>query len=446
MVLEQNSMNDQQKQNSVQGRVILELPQSHVKTVKSALEKSGQLDRTNKITLAASKAPISTTKGTPGHNIGVTRDETVSESSGGNVATPIPAASPGDRELSYPFPVLKFDLVSGQYVDPAALGQEARSGPSIQSPVLTFDEVTGQYVDPALFPGQGLKFDAGSGRYVAPTVLEPDAQSIGAVEEQRMRISTTIPYSSEGVAVDDNDELKSRILEALGLSYLSRDISIVHQPGPNSSSASMLDKNPLRRALSEALGALTQTYLAARGLTVEVLVSSFPDSYSVYKPMLLLPHNAFASQAWNTLLSTQPQESGSLESIWKRMAEGVGATHVAINSPIPLQTSAEPAVNRQSPSQENILRSPVNLTPIYGDFGPSPTRQTLSFPTEDDFEGALWVTTIQNGIHQTWAPRYTMFSRGVSTKHLEIHMSPKLTPYPQCRTSPRKPDSSTSLL
>ncbi|KAJ4368149.1 S-adenosylmethionine-dependent methyltransferase [Neocucurbitaria cava] len=235
MVLEQNSMNDQQKQNSDQGRVILEVPQSHVKSVKSALEQSGQLDRTTKITFAASKAPISTTKGTPGHTTGDRRDETVSESSGGNVATPIPAPSSGDREPSNPFPVLKFDLASGHH----------------KSPV--------------------------------------------------------------------------------------------------------------------------------------------------------------------------PQ------SIWKRMAEAVGATHVAVNSPIPLQTSAEPAVNRQLSAQENILRSPVNLTPIYGDFGPSPTRQTLSSPTEDDFEKALWATTIQNGIHQTWAPRYTMFSRGNITEKTRLLNLPSVT-------------------
>ena len=33
-------------------------------------------------------------------------------------------------------------------------------------------------------------------------------------------------------------------------------------------------------------------------------------------------------------------------------------------------------------------------------------------PTAHDFEQALWVSTTQNGIHQVWAPLYTMFSRG----------------------------------
>jgi tRNA wybutosine-synthesizing protein 2 len=33
-------------------------------------------------------------------------------------------------------------------------------------------------------------------------------------------------------------------------------------------------------------------------------------------------------------------------------------------------------------------------------------------PSEKDFKEAFWVSTKQNGLYQTWAPRYTMFSRG----------------------------------
>jgi tRNA wybutosine-synthesizing protein 2 len=61
---------------------------------------------------------------------------------------------------------------------------------------------------------------------------------------------------------------------------------------------------------------------------------------------------------------------------------------------------------------------------LYGDFGPSTTvskpgeseagAKELQSTTvaEDDFARAFWVSTKQNGITQTWAPRWTMFSRG----------------------------------
>ncbi|PHH85737.1 hypothetical protein CDD83_11232 [Cordyceps sp. RAO-2017] len=47
---------------------------------------------------------------------------------------------------------------------------------------------------------------------------------------------------------------------------------------------------------------------------------------------------------------------------------------------------------------------------LAGDFGPA--RAEAEPPSADDFGRALWVSTRQNGIVQTWAPRWTMFSRG----------------------------------
>jgi tRNA wybutosine-synthesizing protein 2 len=147
-------------------------------------------------------------------------------------------------------------------------------------------------------------------------------------------------------------------------------------------------------------------------VTPEALVSMFPDGYCVYKPMLLLPHNAFSSEPWKKLLFTHPADSKLLQPVWFDVAKSVGATHIAINSPIPLQTSTTSDNDTRDYVHENILRSPVHLTPIYGDFGPAPTSQTISSPTAADFKNALWVSTRQNGIWQTWAPLYTMFSRG----------------------------------
>lgn len=77
-------------------------------------------------------------------------------------------------------------------------------------------------------------------------------------------------------------------------------------------------------------------------------------------------------------------------------------THIAVNAGIPAQQE----------KADNILRSPSGLVMLYGDFGPSDYGNSGVGPSEDDFKKAFWVSTIQNGIYQTWAPRWTMFSRG----------------------------------
>ena len=337
--------------------VVLIVPGKHVKTVKTALEHFNKLDRSSKITPEVSD------------NSSATSDLGTSTS------------QPQDPTQSS---VLKFDLQRGEYVDPSVPAQRAQSGQT--SPEQA------QNVDP--FPI--LKFDLTTGEYVDPAVIERRDQTKQKDQEPRMRIPTTISHPPEG---GETEDLKSRVLEGIGLSHLFDEISLSYQNRPRTTT-----KNPLHKAMQEALEKISETALAPLDLAVEALVSSLPDSYSVYKPMLLLPPGIMASESWKTLLSAHPVHSDILQSVWKNVAQAVGATHVAINSPIPLQSTTT--------SQDNILRSPVNLAPVYGDFGPAPSTQTLSAPTASDFENALWVTTTQNCIHQTWAPLYTMFSRG----------------------------------
>lgn len=98
-----------------------------------------------------------------------------------------------------------------------------------------------------------------------------------------------------------------------------------------------------------------------------------------------------------------------------------GVTHIAMNAPI---------APTHSQGQENRIRSPAGLVPLYGDFGPLPSEtQTsdteydgdLGQPSEADLQRALWVSTVQNhGIVQIWAPLYTMFSRGNVTEKARI--------------------------
>lgn len=101
--------------------------------------------------------------------------------------------------------------------------------------------------------------------------------------------------------------------------------------------------------------------------------------YSVYPPMALL-------------VSGQQVDGQSVQSLLS-----TNVTHVAINSPIIDAT--------------DVVRRP-KIIPVHGDFGPEPTSESISNPTENDFDSAFWATCVQHGVHQTWAPRYTMFSRG----------------------------------
>ncbi|KAH7088993.1 S-adenosyl-L-methionine-dependent methyltransferase [Paraphoma chrysanthemicola] len=248
----------------------------------------------------------------------------------------------------------------------------------------------------------------------------------GAHRPSYMRIPTTIAHPwngssrEEGAETEETELLKLKILENLCIPELANDTRLAHYTPSNTGPAN-LEKNPLRRALKEALDNLPVAILGNLNLTSSTLVESFPEGYSIYKPMLLLPHNAFTSPSWQTLLASHPVQSATLSTIWTHISAALNTSHIAINSPIPLQSSS---------SDSNILRSPVNLTPIYNSFGPPITTHRLSNPTPTDFDQALWVTTTQNNIRQTWAPQYTMFSRGNMREKTRLLNSPSVTTLP----------------
>ncbi|RAR09640.1 trna wybutosine-synthesizing protein 2 [Stemphylium lycopersici] len=338
-------------------RVVFLVPKNHVKTVKSALERAGQLDRSSKIVPEA-------------------RSESRQPNTDNNVDTP-----PQDHVK---FPRLVCDFVKGEYVEPSRKHERS-----------------------------------------------PDREHM---HQPRMCIPTTLSYppgigeTSADLIEESGHEFKSALLRSLRLDQLFQDIALAHHTAVDSFPKSPLLKSPVHKALYEALSAIQKTLLANLDLTPEALVSAFPDGYSVYKPMLLLPSNAFASSQWKKLFPDGTAYPKMLEPVWRRVSEAVGATHVAVNSPIPPATDATSHVDGEAgPTQENILRSPVNLTPVYGDFGPHPTSRTISSPTVNDFAQALWVETKQNGIWQIWAPLYTMFSRGNIREKTRILNLPSVT-------------------
>ncbi|KAF2829168.1 hypothetical protein CC86DRAFT_185553 [Ophiobolus disseminans] len=248
-----------------------------------------------------------------------------------------------------------------------------------------------------------------------------DIMLTGLKKGQRMRLATTIPCPSSGHSTPPNQDIlstKTKILNELGLASLHEDVTISYDT-PSPTTTPQMHKNPLHRALQDALDSFANDILTSLSFTTEDLIDSFPEGYSIYKPMLLLPHNAFASPPWPTLLATYPPTHPHLQSIWKHIAHATSTTHIAINSPIPLQTVTN--------ATENVLRSPINISPLLGSFGPLPTPLTISNPTRKDFDAALWVSATQNGIRQTWAPLYTMFSRGNIREKTRIFHLPGIT-------------------
>jgi tRNA wybutosine-synthesizing protein 2 len=278
-----------------------------------------------------------------------------------------------------------------------------------------------------------LRFDVASGEYVELSTSRPTGANRIEANQQHMRVPTIIPYpvltigSSGHADAEEMENFKSMVLENLALGELCKHISVSRHVPTTTEPLQRPNHNPVNKALEKALSSSLRCVLSSRELTVEALVTAFPDGFSVYKPLLLLPHHALSSTPWITLITTHPVNSDVMRAIWKNIAQAVGATHVALNSPIPnstIPTSTSPAYKT---SEENILRSPLHLTPLHGDFGPVPTPQTITSPTAADFANALWVTARQNGIWQTWAPRYTMFSRGNIREKARILRLPTVT-------------------
>ena len=171
--------------------------------------------------------------------------------------------------------------------------------------------------------------------------------------------------------------------------------------------------NLLARTLMQWLATLQE-----RGLqTATDSLAGHHWTYAIYPPLLLLAASDYAVLEAATGLTSSSVEFSSL---YEMLCENFKVTHIALNAPIPAnlqeKSNVEGIIRSQQhlddvqPPPLNILRSPTGLTPLYGDFGPAlPVNHS---PTVADFQLALWCTARQNGIFQTWAPRYTMFSRG----------------------------------
>ena len=179
----------------------------------------------------------------------------------------------------------------------------------------------------------------------------------------------------------------------------------------------------------------------------DLLVSTAPKRWVLYEPMVLLPSGSFSSEPWTSLLGALGADQAA--GLWRRVLAAISRsarepmTHLAVNEGIPLHVGGRgPPRGQEGPGitpdgapdatasttagdggSENVLRSPSGLRILHGDFGPG----NGDGGGAAEYDAAFWVSTRQNGIFQTWAPRWTMFSRGnvkEKARLLDFHAAP----------------------
>jgi len=177
--------------------------------------------------------------------------------------------------------------------------------------------------------------------------------------------------------------------------------------------------NRLYSAVKEAFLRCPPCSYLSPALSVDSLVRALPKRYCIYPPMLLLPSNAFSHTAWKQTLKWLEEHPDAKLRFFSIIAQELQITHIAINAPIPTNIQSDGKTSNTD-AKENLLRSPTDLQPLFGNFGLSFPEILAPNPTHQDFTNAFGVSTCQNGISQVWAPRYTMFSSGNVTEKARI--------------------------
>jgi tRNA wybutosine-synthesizing protein 2 len=167
----------------------------------------------------------------------------------------------------------------------------------------------------------------------------------------------------------------------------------------------------LTTALRRFLSANPEVSRKYRLLATE-LEEGLPATFMVYKPMVLFPPWTWQSDSiWSDVLGSMGLQDRN--SLLDALVTGLHCTHLAIDAPIPpssLNLESEMQGIKSSGcsiEEDNLVFSPVLIQPLHGDFG---SISLAKAPTDEDFEAALWVSTVQNSIEQSWAPLHTEFS------------------------------------
>lgn len=265
---------------------------------------------------------------------------------------------------------------------------------------------------------------------IRPATIEEQKASLqGTAVEPRPDVFLVPTKLSVGIEQLDLDTfaVKQDLLHSLGLAAYELDIGIIAikqaydthgflgsergcKDGPCSHEASTSERssmNPLARTICHWLDQLPCGESEPPFARDVVLAYSW--TYMIYPPLLLLP--PLAPSYLSSVFASQGRSlPNDLSSLWCLLSREFKTSHIALNAPVMANASKEASIQGGGPPQANILRSPTGLAPLYGDFGPALAVDDV--PDITDFASAFWCTARQNGIFQTWAPRYTMFSRG----------------------------------
>ncbi|KAI9679491.1 MAG: hypothetical protein M1817_005513 [Caeruleum heppii] len=181
--------------------------------------------------------------------------------------------------------------------------------------------------------------------------------------------------------------------------------------------SSKAPKARLQAIFAQWINQIPVEILECISVSREHLQTAIPRTYTIYRPLLLLPKGTLQSPAWEEVWDVvgDIKKNYLLENI----AKALDITHIAIESSVPLH-------DRET-ATPNVLRRPTGLRLLYGDFGP----HVKGKPSASAFDEAFWVTAKQHGLHQVWAPRYTMFSRGNITEKKRIMDLPIAPPKPE---------------
>ncbi|KAI5782474.1 tRNA-yW-synthesizing protein 2 [Pyronema domesticum] len=187
-------------------------------------------------------------------------------------------------------------------------------------------------------------------------------------------LHTTVPWSNPTPATDAPDSSTSTTKE------LPKDLQDL--PAPHSITSRKAAATKQQNAPANPLTAFLTRFLTLHPSPNDLatLLKTAPKRCDIYPPLLLLAASAFSEPEWKRYIGTH-------ELFLPELAAALGVSHIARNAPIHAST---------------VMRSPSGLEFLY----------PAGYRSPDSFDSALWVTTTQNGIRQTWAPEHTMFSRG----------------------------------
>lgn len=225
-------------------------------------------------------------------------------------------------------------------------------------------------------------------------------------------------------------------IDLIGMRGNKANICLVRLPRPADTQGKFSGLNLLASTLDRWVHQITQWPGAGTNQrsTLDILLF-YNWLYMIYPPLLLLPSNTFSNLS---AVLTTIKVSGDFSTLYPLLCKTFKITQIALNAPIPEnipqildtddlyhQRKHQRPCHDGGDHKPNILRSPTGLTPLYGDFGPSLAPDHA--PNDDDFSSALWCIAQQYGILQTWAPRYTMFSRGNISEKARISRLDSLT-------------------